>query len=106
MVGLSSARQHVRNRALAAAAVAHAEYTGDQVVFPADVERSSRPRLPPTDARQRFRGDHHGQPLAPGEKPGRVQAGQAIREWLPARFPGLENAGLERPALSRSHQSE
>ena len=63
------------------------EYTGDQVVFPADVERIWQ-ATPATDrTRHRFRGDHHGQPLAPGENPGRAQAGEAIRGWLQDRFP-------------------
>lgn len=62
------------------------EYSGDQVVFPADVERIFA-AIPSADrTRHRFRGDHHGQPLAEGEAPGRSQAGQAIREWLEDRF--------------------
>jgi hypothetical protein len=63
------------------------EYSGDQVVFPADVDRIYL-AAPSTDrTRNKFRGDHHGQPLAQGEKPGRAGAGQAIREWLRDRFP-------------------
>lgn len=63
------------------------EYSGDQVVFPADVERIFT-AIPAADrTRHRFRGDHHGQPLAEGEVPGRSQAGQAIRDWLQDRFP-------------------
>jgi hypothetical protein len=63
------------------------EYSGDQVVFPGDVERIYQ-AIPSTDrTRDRFRGDHHGQPLAAGETPGRAQAGEAIRNWLKERFP-------------------
>ena len=63
------------------------EYTGDQVVFPADVERIYT-AVPSNDrTRLRFRGDHHGQPLAAGEQPGRSAAGEAIRVWLRERFP-------------------
>ena len=63
------------------------EYSGDQVVFPADVERIFE-AIPATDrTRLRFRGDHHGQPLAEGEQPGRAAVGRAIREWLPDQFP-------------------
>lgn len=62
------------------------EYNGDQVVFPADVERIFA-AIPSGDrTRHRFRGDHHGQPLAEGEEPGRSRAGQAIRDWLDDRF--------------------
>ncbi len=63
------------------------EYSGDQIVFPSDVERIYG-AIPSSDrTRLRFRGDHHGQPLAEGETPGRLDAGQAIRDWLPERFP-------------------
>lgn len=63
------------------------EYTGDQVVFPADVARI-HDAVPSSDkTRQRFHGDHHGQPLAPGDRPGREEAGAAIRDWLADRFP-------------------
>jgi pimeloyl-ACP methyl ester carboxylesterase len=62
------------------------EYTGDQVVFPADVERIWQAAPAADRTRHRFRGDHHGQPLAADETPGRAQAGQAIRDWLQDRF--------------------
>ena len=63
------------------------EYSGDQVVFPADVERIVT-AVPSKDViRHSFRGDHHGQPLMDGEVPGRASAGQAIRDWLADRFP-------------------
>ena len=63
------------------------EYSGDQVVFPADVERIFQ-AVPSQDrTRHSFRGDHHGQPLAAGEEPGRTHAGRAIRDWLGERFP-------------------
>jgi pimeloyl-ACP methyl ester carboxylesterase len=65
------------------------EYSGDQVVFPADVERIYN-AIPSSDRRRfSFRGDHHGQPLTEGETPGRQGVGRAIREWLPERFPRL-----------------
>ena len=63
------------------------EYSGDQVVFPADVERIYA-GVPSSDrTRLRFRGDHHGQPLAVGEPSARAAAGEAIRGWLRERFP-------------------
>jgi pimeloyl-ACP methyl ester carboxylesterase len=65
------------------------EYSGDQIVFPADVERIYN-AIPSSDRRRlRFRGDHHGQPLAEGETPGRQNVGRAIRDWLPERFPRM-----------------
>ena len=63
------------------------EYSGDQVVFPGDVERIVS-AVPSDDVtRNSFRGDHHGQPLVTGDVPGRASAGQAIRAWLADRFP-------------------
>ena len=63
------------------------EYTGDQVVFPADVERIFQ-AVPSNDrTRHSFKGDHHGQPLEAGAEPGRTGAGRAIRDWLGERFP-------------------
>ena len=63
------------------------EYSGDQVVFPGDVERIVS-AVPSGDiSRHSFRGDHHGQPLIAGEAPGRALAGEAIRKWLTERFP-------------------
>ena len=65
------------------------EYSGDQVVFPADVERIYN-AIPSSDRKRlRFRGDHHGQPLTEGETPGRQDVGRAIREWLSERFPRM-----------------
>ena len=62
------------------------EYTGDNVVFPADAERIHAAIPSSAKQRFRFRGDHHGQPLAQGEPAGRALAGQAIREWLSQHF--------------------
>ena len=63
------------------------EYTGDQVVFPADVDCIYAAAPADDRTRLRFRGDHHGNALAPGEEPGRAGAGEAIRQWLRRRFP-------------------
>ena len=86
------------------------EFTGDSVVFPADAERvySAIPRA--DKQRLRIRGDHHGQPLQPGEPSGRPIAGQAIRDWARAAFRlssarlGLDrSAGFVGLAHERSH---
>lgn len=85
--GLSSQANMFRTAAAIEQPLLLIEYSGDQVVFPADVERIFS-ASPSTDrTRHRFRGDHHGQPLAEGEEPGRTAAGRAIREWLASRFP-------------------
>jgi fermentation-respiration switch protein FrsA (DUF1100 family) len=63
------------------------QYTGDQVVFPADVERIYQ-AVPSADrTRMSFCGDHHGQALVQDEPPARTAAGEVIREWLRDRFP-------------------
>ena len=63
------------------------EYTGDQIVFPADAERIHA-TIPSSDmSRHRFSGDHHGQPMVAGQEAGRVAAGRTIREWMSERFP-------------------
>lgn len=63
------------------------EYSGDNTIFPADVD-ALYAAIPAADkSRARFRGDHHGRPLAKGEEPGRVAAGAHIGAWLKERFP-------------------
>jgi pimeloyl-ACP methyl ester carboxylesterase len=63
------------------------QYSGDQIVFPADLELIFR-AIPSADrTRLSLRGDHHGQSLADGEQPARAGAGRAIRDWLLDRFP-------------------
>ena len=63
------------------------EYSGDNTIFPADVD-ALYAVIPAKDkSRARFRGDHHGRPLAKGEAPGRNAAGAHIGQWLKERFP-------------------
>ncbi len=62
------------------------EYTGDNTIFPADLD-AMYAAIPTADKqRHKVRGDHHGRALAKGEAPGRIQAGQAIAGWLRQRF--------------------
>ena len=84
--GLSSRANLVRTAAAVRQPTLFIEYTGDSVVFPGDAERVFA-AIPATEKQRfRFRGDHHGQPLAPGEPPGRELAGQAVRDWLLQHF--------------------
>lgn len=58
------------------------EYTGDNTIFPADVDRLYG-AIPSTNKqRHKIRGDHHGRPLAKGEPAGRDEAGNTISAWL------------------------
>lgn len=62
------------------------EYTGDNCVFPADVQ-SILDAMPSSDKTHlKVRGNHHGMALAPGESNGQEIAGQHIQDWLKARF--------------------
>lgn len=62
------------------------EYTGDNCVFPADVQ-ALLAAMPCTDKTHlKVRGNHHGLALAPGEPNGQEIAGQHIQDWLNARF--------------------
>jgi len=58
------------------------QYTGDNTIFPADLDRLYA-AIPSGDKqRLKIRGDHHGRPLAKGEPAGRDEAGRRIGEWL------------------------
>lgn len=62
------------------------EYTGDNCVFPADVQ-TMLDAMPATDkTHQKVRGNHHGQAIEPSEPNGQEIAGQHIQNWLKARF--------------------
>ncbi len=62
------------------------EYTGDNTVFPSDGDAVFAALATTDKARLRFKGDHHGRALAPGEAPGRDGAGQAIIDWTRQTF--------------------
>lgn len=62
------------------------EYSGDNTVFPADADAIYASLASPAKQRQRVRGNHHGQALAPGEPLGQDIAATHIVEWLRAGF--------------------
>ena len=62
------------------------EYSGDNTVFPADVDGIYASIAAEDKSRTRVRGNHHGQPLKSGEPVGQDLAGTQIVEWLQARF--------------------
>ncbi|MGC3984007.1 MAG: alpha/beta hydrolase [Pseudorhodoferax sp.] len=62
------------------------EYTGDNCVFPGDVDAMFASFRTADKERHRVRGNHHGQPLEDGEVSGQVLAGQHLRTWLNAKF--------------------
>lgn len=62
------------------------EYTGDQTVFPQDIQRILDAVGSSDKTHRRVRGDHHGRPLAAGEEPGRFVAGRLITDWLRERL--------------------
>ena len=62
------------------------EYTGDNCVFPADVRAIVDGLRSISKRHERVRGNHHGMPLAEGEPPGQIEAGQRIQAWLNETF--------------------
>jgi pimeloyl-ACP methyl ester carboxylesterase len=62
-------------------------YTGDNTVFPSNVENIARAIVSSDKTVQWFDGDHHGRGLVEGEPAGRELAGKSISSWLEARFP-------------------
>ena len=57
------------------------DYTGDNMVFPADAETLWRSIGSSDKRRVTIDGDHHGRPLRPGTDP-RGEVGLALRGWL------------------------
>jgi hypothetical protein len=62
------------------------EYTGDNCVFPGDVDVMFASFATADKERHRVRGNHHGLPLGDGDVPGQMLAGQHLRAWLNAKF--------------------
>jgi len=62
------------------------EYTGDNAVFPQEVDAIYAAFPSTNKQRQRVRGNHHGMALAEGEPSGQVVTGQHLATWLNATF--------------------
>lgn len=62
------------------------EYTGDNCVFPSDVQTMLDAMPAPDKTHLKVRGNHHGLALEPGEPNGQEIAGQHIQDWLKNRF--------------------
>ncbi|WP_446719600.1 alpha/beta hydrolase [Hydrogenophaga sp. OTU3427] len=62
------------------------EYTGDNCVFPADVQAMLAAMPTQDKTHLQVRGNHHGLALEPGEPNGQEIAGQHIQDWLDTRF--------------------
>lgn len=58
------------------------EYSGDNTIFPTDLDRLYGAIPSGRKQRLKIRGDHHGRPLAKGEPAGRDEAGNRVAEWL------------------------
>jgi hypothetical protein len=63
------------------------EFSGDNCVFPADLNAMFDAFPSSRKSRVKVRGNHHGQPLAEGEESGQLIAGRAIQSWLKDYFP-------------------
>ncbi len=63
------------------------EYTGDNSVFPGDVDEIAGSIASVDIERHKIRGNHHGQSLRLDEPNGQEIAGAAVVAWLSARFP-------------------
>lgn len=62
------------------------EYTGDNCVFPSDVEKMFDAFASTSKQRHRVKGNHHGQALHEGDPPGREAAGRLLKDWLNDNF--------------------
>lgn len=62
------------------------EYTGDNCVFPNDVDVMYESFGTADKVRHRVRGNHHGLALDEGEVPGQVAAGRHLNNWLNEKF--------------------
>jgi len=61
-------------------------YTGDNTVFPSDVNAIVETIGAKDKVRHDIRGNHHGHALASGDPLGQDRAGAVVSDWLKARF--------------------
>jgi hypothetical protein len=61
-------------------------YTGDNTVFPADVQAIVDTIAAKDKTRHDIRGNHHGHALAAGDPLGQDRAGGVVTDWLKSRF--------------------
>jgi len=62
------------------------EYTGDNCVFPGDIDTMFTAFASSSKQRYRVRGNHHGLPLDEGDVSGQLQVGEYLRDWLKDTF--------------------
>ena len=62
------------------------EYTGDNCVFPNDVDSMFASFASVDKDRHKVQGNHHGLPLEDGQEPGKWIAGKYIQAWLKTKF--------------------
>jgi hypothetical protein len=63
------------------------EYTGDNCVFPADLDAIYNGLRTSRKSRVKVRGNHHGMALTAEEESGQIKVGKTIQAWLRERFP-------------------
>jgi len=64
----------------------YVEFSGDAAAFPSDADRMYEAILAEDKTRDRVRGLHFGQPIAPDERTGYEAASGVIGPWLTRRF--------------------
>ena len=62
------------------------EYSGDNCVFPEDINQIFKQIKTKDKSRIKIRGNHHGLPLSTGEVSGQIKAGEFIQGWLKDKF--------------------
>ena len=62
-------------------------YTGDNTVYPSDSKAIYEAISTNDKSQHSIRGDHHGHAINVGEKPGRIEAGGLLTDWLREKFP-------------------
>lgn len=70
------------------------EYTGDNSVFPSDLDAIAGSIRSSNKTRHRIRGNHHGQSLRLDEPNGQEIAGERVVEWLSEHFSSAGKAAI------------